>query len=294
MTLRDIFVGADGRPRAIWRLLFFGVLVVACTLVVFIALAVPLRWLDRLTGLRGTAEATGFTISLFLAHWLALRFVDRAPASTVWLHRAAAAPRTLLYGFVLGALPIGVATLALVAAGVLDFRDAPDGAWWDAALRVTILLAPAALYEELFARGYIMATLGRWLGWPVAVALTSIGFGLLHVPNPGANTLPIVIVTLAGVYLAVVLLVTRSLYAAWTAHLAWNWVMAVLMHVAVSGLPLPRPDYELVDDGPDWLTGGAWGPEGGVAAGAGMLAAMAYLYWRHTRRPLSNDEQIDR
>jgi hypothetical protein len=157
---------------------------------------------------------------------------------------------------------------------------------------VTIILAPAALYEELFSRGYIFATLGRWLGWPVAIGLTSLVFGLLHVPNPGgSNSLAIAMVTLAGVYLAVVLLATKSLYAAWMAHLAWNWVMAVVLHVAVSGLPFPHPDYEIVDDGPDWLTGGPWGPEGGVAAGAGMLAAMAYLYWRHARR---NHERIER
>ncbi|MBV9879811.1 MAG: hypothetical protein JO180_04905, partial [Gemmatirosa sp.] len=37
------------------------------------------------------------------------------------------------------------------------------------------------------------------------------------------------------------------------------------------------PGYRTVDAGPDWLTGGPWGPEGGLAAGAGMLAALALL-----------------
>jgi len=291
VTAREMFVGADGRPRALWRLILFIVLVVACSVVVFTALAVPLSYLERVNGLQGTSEATGLTVSLLLAHWLALRFLDRRPVSSVWMGVEAARPRALLYGFALGALPIAAATLALVLGGQLDVADAPEGAWLNAALRVTLLLAPAALYEELFSRGYIFVTLGRWLGWPVAVALTSIAFGLLHVPNPGADPLPIVMVTLAGVYLAVVLLATRSLYAAWMAHLGWNWVMAVVLHVAVSGLPFPRPGYEIVDDGPDWLTGGAWGPEGGVAAGAGMLGAMAYLYWRHARR---TNEHIER
>jgi hypothetical protein len=133
VTLRDIFVGADGRPRAIWRLVLFAVLVVACAVFVLFALAVPLRWMQELTGLRGTGEAIGLTLSLLLAHWIALRFLDRrAPAESVWLHREAAAPRLLAYGFALGALPIGVATLALVGMGVLGWtwprhQTAPGG-----------------------------------------------------------------------------------------------------------------------------------------------------------------------
>jgi hypothetical protein len=50
-------------------------------------------------------------------------------------------------------------------------------------------------------------------------------------------------------------------------------VQAAVLHSAVSGLPLPTPGYRLADNGPTWLTGGTWGPEGGLAAAAGMLIA---------------------
>ncbi|MEX2180275.1 MAG: CPBP family intramembrane glutamic endopeptidase [Gemmatimonadaceae bacterium] len=294
MTAGSIFVATDGRLRAVWRLLLFLALLVVCTVAVFVALGFALQYVEGLSGIPGTSETLGLTIALLLAHGIALRTFDRQPASYVGLDRAAAKPRVLLFGFVLGAVPIGAASLVLIATGQLDVTQAPPGSWWAAAARISILLIPAAFYEELFLRGYVFATLGAWLGPVATVALTSVAFGLLHVPNPGgggSNGLPIVMVTLAGVYLAVVLLVTRSLYAAWMAHLAWNWVMAVVLHVAVSGLPLPQPGYQLADDGPDWLTGGPWGPEGGVVAGAGMFAGLAYLYWRHSRR---SHEQLDR
>jgi uncharacterized protein len=90
-------------------------------------------------------------------------------------------------------------------------------------------------------------------------------------------------VTLAGFFLAAVLYVTRSLYAAWTAHLAWNWTMAVIFHAAVSGYPMEAPGYRYVDAGPDWATGGPWGPEGGLPAGLGMCAGIAYLLIRRRR-----------
>jgi uncharacterized protein len=125
----------------------------------------------------------------------------------------------------------------------------------------------------------------RW-----AVVFTSVAFGLLHLGNPGIGMLPVITVIIAGLYLAVVLLVTKSLYAAWMSHFAWNWVMAVPLHIEVSGLPVPRPDYRTIEAGPDWVTGGPWGPEGGVGAVAGMFGGLAYLYWRSRR----TNERLER
>ncbi|HEX7980408.1 MAG TPA: hypothetical protein VF461_17525, partial [Gemmatimonadaceae bacterium] len=87
-----------------------------------------------------------------------------------------------------------------------------------------------------------------------------------------------------GVFLAAVRLAFDSLYAAWAAHAAWNWIMAVPFHASVSGLAFDAPDYRMVSSGPAWATGGAWGPEGGVAAAVGMLAGLFYLYRARLRR----------
>jgi hypothetical protein len=84
-------------------------------------------------------------------------------------------------------------------------------------------------------------------------------------------------VALAGIFLGGVLVVTGSLWAAFAAHLAWNWTLSAVIHTPVSGLPFVVPDYRAIDAGPDWITGGAWGPEGGIAAGLGMCAAIAVL-----------------
>ncbi len=92
------------------------------------------------------------------------------------------------------------------------------------------------------------------------------------------------VVVLAGLFLGGVLLATRSLYAAFAAHLAWNWVLAGALHSAVSGIPFSTPDYRVVDAGPDWATGGLWGPEGGLPAALGLCAATTYLYARRRRR----------
>jgi hypothetical protein len=62
-------------------------------------------------------------------------------------------------------------------------------------------------------------------------------------------------------------------------------MLAVVLHAAVSGEDLPGGDYRVIDGGPDWATGGAWGPEGGLGAVAGMLVAAAILGRRLRRAP---------
>jgi membrane protease YdiL (CAAX protease family) len=106
----------------------------------------------------------------------------------------------------------------------------------------------------------------------------------VHFQNAGASVASVLVVVVAGVFLGGVLLATGSLWAAFAAHLAWNWVLAGVLHSAVSGIPFTTPDYRVVDAGPDWATGGVWGPEGGVPALLGLVAASIYLYVRRGRR----------
>jgi len=117
----------------------------------------------------------------------------------------------------------------------------------------------------------------------MALIVTSVVFGLMHIANPHVDAESILAVTVAGFFLGAILLATRSLYAAGAAHFAWNWVMAGALHISVSGLPAQDPDYRTIETGPDWLTGGPWGPEGGLAAVVLMFIVIFYLYGRYLR-----------
>ncbi|MGZ8412558.1 MAG: CPBP family intramembrane glutamic endopeptidase [Gemmatirosa sp.] len=222
-------------------------------------------------------------IGALLAHVAALRWIERRGWSAVGLGHEALRPRVLAVAGALGAAAVGVPALLMLGGGVLRAVPAPDGSWWGNAGALLVALAPAALFEEVLLRGYPFLVLREAGGPAVALVVTSAVFGVLHLQNPGATFASVTVVALAGVFLGGVLLATGSLWAAFAAHLAWNWTLAALLHAAVSGLPFATPDYQVVDAGPDWLTGGAWGPEGGVGAAGGMLLALAYL-WRRARR----------
>jgi membrane protease YdiL (CAAX protease family) len=209
---------------------------------------------------------------------------DKLPWSALGLDRRAAAPRVLVIGLAYGALSIGLASVALLALGELRILPRPPGNWWSAAAISIVILLPAAFVEELLMRGYLFAILRRLGGWKLALIVTSVVFGLIHSWNPGADAESILAVTVAGFFLGAILLATRSLYAAGAAHFAWNWIMAGALHTPVSGVTSPVVDYETVDAGPDWLTGGPWGPEGGLAAVIAMFVVVFYLYGRYLRR----------
>jgi membrane protease YdiL (CAAX protease family) len=165
----------------------------------------------------------------------------------------------------------------LVWLGMMRIVPAEPGNWGEAAVRAAAMLAPAALTEELTFRGYALTLLQRAWGSPVAIAVTSIAFGFVHLLNPGVTLQSVAMVALAGVFLAIVRLAFDSLWSAWLAHFAYNFVQLAVFHTAVSGLALPQPGYRAVATGPAWLTGGAWGPEAGVAAAFGMLVVSFLL-----------------
>ncbi|MFN2635718.1 MAG: lysostaphin resistance A-like protein [Gemmatimonadaceae bacterium] len=222
-------------------------------------------------------------ISVLLPTVAFVRF-DSLPWSELCLDRAAASPKLLAKGLAFGALSIGVASAFLLALGELKIRPTASGNWWRAAATSLLILLPAGFVEELFIRGYLFAALRRLGGWKLALIVTSFVFGLIHAWNPGADAESILAVTVAGFFLGAILLATRSLYAAGTAHFAWNWIMAGALHTPVSGISSPVVDYETIDAGPDWLTGGQWGPEGGLAAVIAMFLVVFYLYGRYLHR----------
>jgi membrane protease YdiL (CAAX protease family) len=236
-----------GLAGSLGRAVLFVVLYVAAVLVVLSLLAGPLTALVGMTGQRVRIDEVLSLAGALLATAVMLRAVDPRSWRDVGLDARSARASLFVGGWCIGGAPL------------------------------------AALHEEVVCRGYLLTTLRDSIGVRGAVVATSVLFGLLHVRNAGSTVESIGIVILAGIFLAAVRVVFDSLYAAWAAHVAWNWIMAVPLHAPVSGLAFEAPDYRTVSTGPAWITGGSWGPEGGLAAALGMVAALIYLNARRRR-----------
>ena len=277
LTLRQLLRTPAGDFRAPWRLATFLVASVA-GLAFAQAIVYPLfRVATRLSGTPIAAISSLLCVGLLVGHAVALRWLDGRPWHDADMGgRVAWRPGALVEGTLVGVAAVAIPIMVLVGLGWLRLDAAPEGSSLALAARLALYLAPAALWEELLFRGYVLGVLRDAIGAVAAAALTSLAFGLIHVQNAGATALPIAVVVLAGIWLACVRLTTRSLWAAWLAHLAWNWTLAAIWHAPVSGLGLEVVDFRLVDAGPDWATGGSWGPEGGIMAAIGLIAATAF------------------
>lgn len=263
---------ARGLAAAGWSLAFF-----ALTYLFFALAALPL-----FATLGGTHPAVTLLIqsalllgAAFASTWLVgFRLAQLDPHALGW--KPARPWRGAGVGAALGAAAAGAALLLAVLLGSAGWL--PDGgtvATYAGTLMATLLvLAPAALAEEVLFRGVPLVLLAAAIGrWPAVLGL-SVLFALAHLGNPHATALGLVNIGLAGVFLSLVFLAPGGLWAATGAHLAWNGTLAAL-DAPVSGLPLQVPLIDFDAGGPGWVTGGAFGPEGGLAATAALTAACA-------------------
>lgn len=277
---RPVPAATGSTGRVVARLAAFaGVSLVA----VFIAPAFLYPFFEAATALTGTrliAYGAMSCAAMLVGTALAVRWFDESWGEATRLGVDGLRGWRLPIGFAAGWFAIVIPTGALIWMRAISIVPAEGAGWWTAAGLAAAMLAPAALTEELTFRGYGFTLLQRAWGTRAAVAVTSVAFALLHLFNPGVSAQSVVMVAFAGVFLAVVRLACDSLWSAWLAHFAYNFVQLAVFHTAVSGVALPQPGYRAVSTGPAWLTGGAWGPEAGAAAALGMFVVSFLLAHR--------------
>ena len=285
-----IFINNFGRLRSGWRVLVFSCAFTAALLLLISVLRVV--YLAYLA-IAPTASLSRFVpdmiyrISLLTAAlgagYLCARFLEGLPWRSLGLIFHAGWFRDLVIGSVMGfialALAVGIAT---VGNGIdLSLNKAPALSLLRSMLGSATLLVVAALAEEAIFRGYPLQTLARAQLVSLGLAVTSIAFALAHLGNP--NVIPggtIINTVLAGVWLAVAYMRTRSLWLPLGLHWSWNWALGWFFGIPISGANLvSNPLFKAADQGPEWFTGGSYGIEGGLAGTIALVVATVFV-WR--------------
>lgn len=276
-----VFVTESGQLRAPWRLSVYGSAFVFAWVLVNAFLYPVLTLLTSAIVPPPPLYSWLVLCTVWLATLVALHKVDEQDWDAIACHGAAWRPGHLWRGAAAGALAIGVVLALLLLTGGLRVVPLADGSgpsqWAAVGARALWLLAPAALWEELVFRGYLWRVAADAAGARVALWSTSLAFGALHLSNPGATMATLSIVVLAGFCLGAIRQFTGSLPAAWTAHLAWNWIMAAVAHTPVSGLVGEASGWRVEAGAPAWWSGGSWGPEGGGAAFVVLVVGLTVM-----------------
>src|SRR5215475_6184388 len=203
--------------------------------------------------------------------WACLRLLERMKISSRGFALRGGWFGDVLKGCAIGGVMIAsVVTLQIVGGGArLNFnpimRQGQGAINW-AGVRIVaaetfaalVLLILAAAFEELIFRGYAFQTLLRGAPAIVPILLFSIYFGWAHWNNPNRTLFSTANTVLAGIWLSIAYLRTRSLWFPTALHGAWNWMMGAFFGIPVSGWQIPRHSILVSTNGqPVWLTGGS-------------------------------------
>lgn len=277
-----------GRLRSGWRSAIFFVAFIIVSVVIGVIAAGGLRALT-------IDAASDYPAFLFVNSVLSLvlalvlgglcgRFIESLPYralgaafSKKWLIH-------LIQGSLFGAstLAFGVA-IAMIFGGLkfdFDAASGPSAITRSLAISFAIFAAASAFEEALF-RGYILQTFSRsGLAW-LAIVLTSLFFGVVHLGNPSVTVLSTLNTVLAGLWFSVAYLKTRDLWFVWGMHLMWNWTQGSFFGIEVSGLTWisTSPLFKEIDAGPTWLTGSTYGIEGGIVCTVALVISTIAIYF---------------
>jgi len=300
MEVRGYLVNpAEKRLRAPWRLVlwivlagFGGILVTAASL------TLPAPAGDgALAAVYGMARQVGLIVAAVVVVMTIGYLLDRRTLADYGLGLDTQWWRDAGFGVALGVALPTVVLLAQLAVGFTTITGAlPTGpsdtfyfAGTGAVLRLALLVpffVVQASAEEIIVRGYLLTNLaegtagliGKAASTVAATVLTGALFGVLHWTNPNATLLSVGNITLYGLLLGACYVLTGRLGIACGFHVAWNYTLG-LWDFPVSGLDVGVALVGTRTTGPDIVTGGGFGPEGGLVALPILALGSGALYW---------------
>lgn len=244
------------------RIVLFAIMMIGFGLAIH-QIVIALGWTAKATGplLHALASLSMQLLPALLGYLILVKLIERRSPSELSLRDI---PTYGIAGLVAGAVLFSIVVGVLWLAGsyhVLGINWQVN--WLPAVLVVGI---GAGIGEEIAMRGVLFRIIEEGAGTWWALAVSAVFFGAAHIENPGATLWSSVAIAIeAGVLLALIYHVTRSLWACIGLHAAWN-----IMQGTVYGIPVSGGDADgwLVSTrtGPDWLSGGAFGAEASVVA----------------------------
>jgi membrane protease YdiL (CAAX protease family) len=172
--------------------------------------------------------------------------------------------RELGVGLALGAALYTACVLILMVPGIYRIDGLNPVVFMLSAIPMALA---SGVFEELLFRGALFRILEEWLGSWIALAVSSLVFGFVHLLNPDATMLGALFISVeAGLLLAAAYMVTRRLWLSIGFHIAWNYTQSAIFSGIVSGGVSAPGLIRATIEGPVALTGGSFGLEASLVA----------------------------
>lgn len=283
--LMRLFCSAkERRLRAGWRILARFLLSGLFSVVLGLTVYPRLNLANLSDDIQLLIYYTIWTLAVTLSVFLARRYLDRRSFVSLGLRWNQQALLDLLFGFALAGLLMTLIYSLEWMAGWLKFEGFvwQQLPWYSVILRSFVgLLSLGVLVswlEELSDRGYLLQNLKDGLNLPWALFLSSAMFTARHLGNPNTTWMSTLGIFLAGFFLAYGWVRTRQLWISLGLHAGWNFFEGIVFGFPISGLKSFHLIRQTVS-GPEWITGGDFGPEAGFVLILAMVIGTLLIYW---------------
>ena len=243
------------RPLWIWILLF--IVAVFLSIIGYGLLISGYQGADYYAYPGLTVVAAAIILGLYA---LFVRWMERHWPADLSLGRLV--PHTLL-GILVGFIFMVLVVSTIVAMGyaTVTWR----GFSVEKQFSVFMMFLAVAVGEEMIFRGVIFRWIDeRWNTW-VALLISAILFGWMHISNDNATWWSsLAIAVEAGLLLGAAYKWSGSLWVPIGIHWAWNYTQGNIFGLAVSGSDAGETMLTTIVNGPDIITGGAFGPEASI------------------------------
>lgn len=271
-AIRTVFLTRHGDLRSGWKILLF--------LIGTAVLGMGVGLVQKVLPGNEIAATATMLVALLLVTWVMVRFVNKKPFAAVgfWFHPRAL--RELGMGVLIGFLMMSGIFILLLATGYVQvaWLGRSVGQIVATLLYALLFFSIAAMNEEVLFRGYVFQTMSQGITLLPSILVMSAIFGIGHTQNPNATVLSTVNVVLAGVWLSIAYQKTRSLWLPFGLHMAWNFTQTTVYGFPTSGLQFSEHRlWNATVTGPDWITGGPFGPEGSVLATLSLIIGTWFI-----------------
>jgi uncharacterized protein len=217
-------------------------------------------------------------VAILVYAWVVRRTEHRAPTEVARDGAVARITRGMLIGA--GMFAVVIVNIALVGGYQVHGLGSVTGA-----LGLLGFMAAAAVTEELLFRGVLFRIVEERTGTWIALLLTGLLFGLIHLLNPDASLWGAIAIAIeAGFMLAACYAATRTLWVPIGLHFGWNFAAGGIFSAVVSGNGESKGLLDATTSGPALLTGGDFGPEGSLyTVAAGVILTLVFM-WLARRR----------
>ncbi|ABQ04183.1 CPBP family intramembrane glutamic endopeptidase [Flavobacterium johnsoniae] len=128
------------------------------------------------------------------------------------------------------------------------------------------IMFTVAIIEEILVRGIIFRIVEEKLGSYISLTISSVLFGVFHLANPHGTIISGICITTAGFMLGAAFIYSRNLWFPIALHFAWNFTQSGIFGAITSGNEKTSSLLEAKIHGPEFITGGEFGPEGSIQA----------------------------